>query len=33
MNSDELIGNVAAEYLRDRLFGDESTGVARYLLD
>ncbi len=33
MNSDELIGKVAACYLRDRLSEDDSSGVARYLLD
>jgi S-DNA-T family DNA segregation ATPase FtsK/SpoIIIE len=33
MTSDELIGKVAASYLRDRLTEDDSTGVARYLLD
>ena len=33
MNSDELIGKVAAEYLRDRLTEDDAAGVARYLLD
>jgi len=33
MNSNELIGKVAAWYLRDALMEDESTGVARYLLD
>ena len=33
MTSDELIGHVAAAYLRDRLTEDDSTGVARYLLD
>lgn len=33
MNSDELIGKVAAEYLRARLTEDDATGVARYLLD
>jgi DNA segregation ATPase FtsK/SpoIIIE, S-DNA-T family len=33
MTSDELIGKVAACYLRDRLTEDDSTGVARYLLD
>lgn len=33
MNSSELIGKVAASYLRDTLVGDDSSGVARYLLD
>ena len=33
MNSDELIGKVAAEYLRTRLTEDDAAGVARYLLD
>ena len=33
MTSDELIGKVVASYLRDRLADDDSTGVARYLLD
>ena len=33
MNSHELIGQVAAEYLRARLTDDDSSGVARYLLD
>lgn len=33
MTTDELIGKVAASYLRDRLTEDDSTGVARYLLD
>lgn len=33
MNSDELIGKVAAEYLRVRLTEDDASGVARYLLD
>ncbi|MBV8279636.1 MAG: DNA translocase FtsK, partial [Verrucomicrobia bacterium] len=33
MNSDELIGRVAAEYLRVRLTEDDVGGVARYLLD
>jgi len=33
MTSDELIGKVAASYLRDHLSDDDSTGVARYLLD
>ena len=33
MTGDELIGKVAACYLRDRLSEDDSTGVARYLLD
>ncbi len=33
MTSEELIGKVAACYLRDRLTEDDSTGVARYLLD
>ncbi len=33
MNNDELIGKVAAEYLRVRLADDDSAGVARYLLD
>ncbi|HYJ89533.1 MAG TPA: hypothetical protein VEW46_25955, partial [Pyrinomonadaceae bacterium] len=33
MTGDELIGLVAAVYLRDRLSEDESGGVARFLLD
>lgn len=33
MTSDELIGKVAACYLRDRFSEDDSSGVARYLLD
>lgn len=33
MNSDELIGEVAAKYLRVRLTEEDSGGVARYLLD
>lgn len=33
MTSDELIGKVAACYLRDRLSEDDNAGVARYLLD
>ena len=33
MNSHELIGQVAAEYLRARLTDDDASGVARYLLD
>jgi S-DNA-T family DNA segregation ATPase FtsK/SpoIIIE len=33
VTSDELIGRVAASYLRDHLSGDDATGVARYLLD
>ena len=33
MNSDELIGAVAAADLRDRLTEDDSIGVARCLLD
>jgi len=33
MNSDELIGRVAAEYLRIRLTEDDAEGIARYLLD
>lgn len=33
MTSDQLIGKVAACYLRDRLTEDDSIGVARYLLD
>lgn len=33
MTSNELIGKVAARYLRDHLSEDDSTGVARYLLD
>ena len=33
MTSDELIGKVAACYLRERLTEDDSAGVARYLLD
>lgn len=33
MTNDNLIGEVAACYLRDRLTEDDSLGVARYLLD
>lgn len=33
MTSDQLIGKVAAAYLRDRITEDDSSGVARYLLD
>src|SRR6266446_3292753 len=33
MTGDELIGRVAAVYLRNRLSDDESDGVARFLLD
>ncbi len=33
MTSDQLIGRVAASYLRNRLTQDDSSGVARYLLD
>ena len=33
MTNDELIGKVAAGYLRDRLSDDDSAGVARYLVD
>jgi S-DNA-T family DNA segregation ATPase FtsK/SpoIIIE len=33
VTSDELIGSIAASYLRDHLSGDDSSGVARYLLD
>src|SRR4051794_280961 len=33
MNSDELIGKVAADYIRLQLSEDDSAGVARYLLD
>src|SRR4051812_7332896 len=33
MTSDDLIGKVAASYLRDRLTDDDATGVARFLLD
>jgi S-DNA-T family DNA segregation ATPase FtsK/SpoIIIE len=33
VTSDELIGSVAASYLRDHLAGDDAAGVARYLLD
>jgi S-DNA-T family DNA segregation ATPase FtsK/SpoIIIE len=33
MTNDQLIGNVVASYLRDRLTEDDSTGVARYQLD
>ena len=33
MNSDELIGKAAAEYIRLQLSEDDSAGVARYLLD
>jgi S-DNA-T family DNA segregation ATPase FtsK/SpoIIIE len=33
MTVDELIGQVAAQYLRNHLVQDESEGVARYLLD
>lgn len=33
MTTDELIGRVAASYLRDHMSGEDSVGVARYLLD
>ncbi len=33
MTCDQLIGKVVANYLRDRLTEDDSTGVARYQLD
>jgi DNA segregation ATPase FtsK/SpoIIIE, S-DNA-T family len=33
MTTNELIGRVAANYLRNRLVEDEPTGVARFLLD
>ncbi len=33
MTGDQLIGKVVASYLRERLTEDDSTGVARYLLD
>ena len=33
MTSNELIGRIAAEYLRARLTEDDTAGVARYLLD
>jgi S-DNA-T family DNA segregation ATPase FtsK/SpoIIIE len=33
MTSEQLIGRVVASFLRDRLADDDSTGVARYLLD
>ena len=33
MTSEELIGKVVASYLRDRLSEDDSSSVARYLLD
>ena len=33
MTSNELIGKIAAEYLRARLTEDDAAGVARYLLD
>jgi DNA segregation ATPase FtsK/SpoIIIE, S-DNA-T family len=33
MTSEELIGRVVASYLRDRLSEDDSSSVARYLLD
>ena len=33
MNSDQLIGGVAAAYLHDHLNEDDSIGVDRYLLD
>ena len=33
MTNDELIGKVAACYLRDRLSHDDSPGVARYIID
>ena len=33
MTSNELIGKVAASYLRDTFVEDDSSGVARYLLD
>src|SRR6185295_15411329 len=33
MSTTELLGKVAAQYLKDRLSEDESGGTARYLLD
>ena len=33
MTTDELIGSVVASYLRDHISGEDSVGVARYLLD
>ena len=33
MNTAELLGKVAAQYLRDRLAEDDESGTARYLLD
>lgn len=33
MNTSELLGKVAAQYLRDRLSQEDSMGTARYLLD
>jgi S-DNA-T family DNA segregation ATPase FtsK/SpoIIIE len=33
MTSDQLIGKVVASFLRDQLTEEDSTGVARYLLD
>ena len=33
MTTDELIGSVVAAYLRNHLSAEDSTGVARYLLD
>ena len=33
MTSEELIGSVVASYLRNHLSTEDSTGVARYLLD
>src|SRR5687768_9749342 len=33
MTSDELIGQVATQYLRNHLVHEDSEGVARYLLD
>jgi len=33
VTTDELIGSVVASYLRDHISGEDSVGVARYLLD
>lgn len=33
MTSDDLIGSIAVSYLRSHISDDDSTGVARYLLD
>jgi len=33
MTTAELLGKVAAQYLKDRLAEDDDAGTARYLLD